>query len=133
MLDHIVKNAVLMAIYAVGAGFICRAISCVLSRHASSCSYLSLAARYCDVNESAGVHHSLVCAALWLLLLLLRLNLFRISASCPSFSCHRNSVVRHICDDEELSYLWCLRLDLSGTSEGSVDFTHDCEVSIEGW
>jgi hypothetical protein len=26
----------------------------------------------------------------------------------------------------DCAYLWCLRLDLSGTSEGSVNFTHDC-------
>jgi hypothetical protein len=28
-----------------------------------------------------------------------------------------------------ISYLWCLRLDFSGTSEGSVDFSHDCGLS----
>ena len=32
----------------------------------------------------------------------------------------------------EISYLWCLRLDLTGTSEGTVNFTHDCELTIVG-
>lgn len=33
------------------------------------------------------------------------------------------------------AYLWGLRLDFTGTSEGSVDFTHDCglELSFGCW
>jgi hypothetical protein len=31
--------------------------------------------------------------------------------------------------NRDISYLWCLRLDLSGTSERSVNFSHDCGLS----
>jgi hypothetical protein len=29
------------------------------------------------------------------------------------------------------TYLWCLRLDFTGTSEGSVDFSHTCGSSVK--
>ena len=56
--------------------------------------HLSLATSHGDVHETAGVRDSLLCAALGGLLLLLGLN------------------------------LGSLRLDLTGTSEGTVDLTH---------
>ncbi len=28
------------------------------------------------------------------------------------------------------AHLWCLRLDLAGTGEGSVNFTHDCGLTL---
>ena len=59
-----------------------------------SIAYLSLATGHGDVHETAGVSDSLLRAALWSLLLLLLLN------------------------------LWSLRLDLSGTSEGTVNLSH---------
>jgi len=58
--------------------------------------HLPLASGEGDVNESASVLYSLLRTALRGLLLLLRLN------------------------------LWCLRLDLSGTCERTVDLSHDC-------
>jgi len=57
--------------------------------------HLPLSTSHRDVHESSSVCYSLLRAALGGLLLLLRLN------------------------------LWCLRLDLSSTSERSVHFTHD--------
>jgi len=62
--------------------------------------HLPLATGESDIHESAGVCDTLLRATLGGLLLLLRLN------------------------------LWCLRLDLSGTSEGSVDLSHDCGLSV---
>jgi len=56
--------------------------------------HLSLATGHRNVHEAAGICDSLLRATLWCLLLLLLLN------------------------------LWGLRLDLSGTSEGSVDLSH---------
>ena len=58
--------------------------------------HLPLATGHGDVDEAAGVSEPLLGAALGGLLLLLGLN------------------------------LGSLRLDLSGTSEGSVNLTHDC-------
>jgi len=58
--------------------------------------HLSLAAGHSDVDESASVQDPLLGTALGLLRLLLRLD------------------------------LGGLRLDFTGTSEGSVDFAHDC-------
>merc|ERR1712093_840418 len=62
--------------------------------------HLPLATSEGNVHETAGVCDSLLRAALGGLLLLLWLN------------------------------LWSLRLDLSGTSEGSVDLSHDCDLSV---
>jgi len=78
-----------------------------LVSHPSVCGYLcswvgvhlSLATSQCDVNETTSVLESLQGASLGGLRLLLWLN------------------------------LWCLRLDLSGTSEGSVNLSHDCGLS----
>jgi len=61
--------------------------------------HLPLSSGEGDVHESACVCDSLLRATLRGLLLLLRLN------------------------------LWCLRLDLSGTSERSVNLSHDCGLS----
>lgn len=94
-----------------------------------SSSYLSLAASHCDVDESSGVHHSLVCAALWLLLLLLRLNLILPLTTILHYLFRAFARIGFATlAMMRKSYLWCLWLDLSGTSEGSVDFTHDCEL-----
>jgi len=60
--------------------------------------HLSLAAGHGHVDEPSGVCYSLLGAALGGLLLLLRLD------------------------------LWGLGLDFAGTGEGSVNFTHDCEL-----
>jgi len=60
--------------------------------------HLSLATGHGDVHETASVLDSLLCAALGGLLLLLRLN------------------------------LGSLRLDLTGTSEGTVNLTHVVEL-----
>ena len=32
-----------------------------------------------------------------------------------------------------VSYLWGLRLDFACTGEGSVDFTHDCNLISRSW
>jgi len=62
--------------------------------------HLPLSTSQSDVDESAGILYSLLGTTLGGLLLLLWLN------------------------------LWCLRLDLSGTSEGSVNLSHDCGLSV---
>lgn len=58
--------------------------------------HLSLATSHCDIDESSCVCYSLLSTTLWCLLLFLRLD------------------------------LWGLRLDFAGTSERSVNLTHDC-------
>jgi len=63
--------------------------------------HLSLAASHGDVNKSSSVGYSLLGTSLGGLLLLLRLD------------------------------LGSLRLDLSGTSEGTVNLSHDYRV--KGW
>ena len=49
-------------------------VSVLLSTHRWTTD-LSLSTSHCDVDESSGVYHSLVCSALWLLWLFLWLNL----------------------------------------------------------
>lgn len=92
-------------------------------------SYLSLSASQCNVNESSSVHHSLVGTALWLLLLLLWFDLsIQSQPNCPLMAYVRRGI-RHCWNVFEMPYLWCLRLDLTGTGKGSVNFTHVC-VSV---
>lgn len=64
-----------LSFYVVGFGFIWTNISMAPILIVLSCPHLSLASSHCDVDESAGVYHALICSALWLLLLLLWLDL----------------------------------------------------------
>ena len=99
--------------------------------------HLPLAAGHGDVDEAAGVEDALVGAALGRLLLLLGLDLYHsISRQhCRSVGGKWCCSISGLEDSHllgvwyfvwALSYLWCLRLDLSGTREGSVDLAHVC-------
>jgi len=48
--------------------------------------------------------------------------------SCMPHACRQGwwSAFATLEKSKGLSHLWCLRLDLAGTGEGSVNFTHDC-------
>ena len=84
--------------------------------------HLPLATSHGDVDESASVCDSLLRAALWRLLLLLRLDLHYRSESTQTDSQLKRIVL----------YLWCLRLDLAGTRERAVDLTHGCGLWCSG-
>lgn len=64
-------------IYVVGLGFIYELVSHPVYIHQNAVAYLSLATGQGYVYEATSVHESLAGAALWLLLLLLLLNLYR--------------------------------------------------------
>jgi hypothetical protein len=87
--------------------------------------HLPLASSHGDVDESAGVCDSLLRTALGRLLLLLWLDLMSQSSLAAS---SKEASIEDFCP----THLWCLRLDLSGTRQRSVNFTHDCGLVILG-
>lgn len=110
----------------------------------ASIPYLPLATSHGNIDETAGVCYPLLGPALRSLLLLLLLDLCHHQVSTPLVAKPISSVTSVLAETSlalpatdtfgtatniSFSYLWRLRLDLSGTSEGSVNFTHGCGLS----
>lgn len=101
-------------------------------------SYLSLATGHGDVHETASVCDSLLGAALGGLLLLLGLNLKACLVSGLSLLLfHMPKLYSEVALDTRClrrglrcSYLGGLRLDLTGTSERTVNLTHVGELWV---